>query len=106
VTLENGEPGQAVEAARLVDPTQLRSRQRVTRLHIDRGRGLYHAGEHERAIEEFQLAYATAPTEVRHRASVREITGELVRTARRNAGSPAPRDLAVKVGVDPVGASR
>ncbi|HZM76860.1 MAG TPA: helix-turn-helix transcriptional regulator [Candidatus Limnocylindrales bacterium] len=101
VALENGEPGQAVQAARLVDPIQLRSPQRVTRLHIDRGRGLYHAGEHDKAIEEFQLAYATAPTEVRHRASVREITGELVRTARRNAGSPALRDLAVKVGVDP-----
>lgn len=101
IALENGEPERAPEYARRVDRTALRNPQRRARLHIDAGRGLYLAGQADQAVRQFLAADAVSAQELRSRSTVREITGQMVRDARRR-GSNELRDLAVKLGIDPL----
>jgi len=102
VALENGEPEKAPEYARKVDQTALRTIQRRAHLYIHTGRGLYMAGRNEDAVTAFLQADRVSPHEVRTRPSVREIVGQMIRDARRKAGSDQLRDLAVRCGVDPL----
>ncbi|WP_433460677.1 helix-turn-helix domain-containing protein [Micromonospora sp. CA-248212] len=101
VAVENGEPERAPEHARHVDRSQLRTANRLVRLHIDAGRGHYAAGDHDRAVRQFLAADEVSAPELRSRTTVREIVAQLVRDARRG-GSDELRDLAVRVGVDPL----
>ncbi|GGM15265.1 MULTISPECIES: helix-turn-helix transcriptional regulator [Micromonospora] len=101
IALENGEPERAPEYARRVDRTALRASQRRARLHIDAGRGHYLAGDSERAVRQFLAADDISAQELRSRTQVREITGQMVRDARRR-GSDELRDLAVRLGIDPL----
>lgn len=101
VATENGEPERAPEYARAVDRTQLRTANRLARLHIDAGRGHYAAGEPDLAVRRFLAADDVSGPELRSRTTVREIVAQLVRDARRG-GSDELRDLAVRVGVDPL----
>ena len=101
IALENGEPERAPEYARRVDRTALRNVQRRARLHIDAGRGLFLAGEADRAVRQFLEADEISTQELRSRPTVREIVGQMVRDARRH-GSPELQELAVRVGVDPL----
>ncbi|MER7331718.1 MULTISPECIES: helix-turn-helix transcriptional regulator [unclassified Micromonospora] len=101
VAVENGEPERAPEYARRVDRTQLRTANRLARLHIDAGRGHYAAGEPEQAVRRFLAADEVSGPELRSRTTVREIVAQLVRDARRG-GSDELRDLAVRMGVDPL----
>lgn len=101
IALENGDPGRAPEFARQVDRSALRSVQRRAHLHIGAGRGLFLAGRPDAAVRQFLAADAVAPAELRTRPSVREIVAQMVRDARRQ-GSGELRELAVRVGVDPV----
>ncbi|WP_428964538.1 helix-turn-helix transcriptional regulator [Micromonospora fluostatini] len=101
IALENGEPERAPEYARRVDRTALRAPQRRARLHIDAGRGHYLAGDTERAVRQFLAADDISAQELRSRSQVREITGQMVRDARRR-GSDELRDLAVRLGIDPL----
>ncbi|MER7164469.1 helix-turn-helix transcriptional regulator [Micromonospora sp. NPDC000207] len=101
IALENGEPERAPVYARQVDQTALRGAQRRARLHIDAGRGHYAAGDSDRAVRQFLAADQISSQELRSRAAVREITGQMVRDARRR-GSDQLRDLAVRVGIDPL----
>lgn len=101
IALEAGEPDRAPVEARRVDRTGLRTRQRLSRLHMDTGRGLYLAGRPDAAVRQFLAADEVAPAELRTRPSVREIVGQMVRDARRQ-GSSELRELAVRVGVDPL----
>jgi transcriptional regulator with XRE-family HTH domain len=99
--LENGEPDRAPEYARQVDRTQVRTANRLSRLHIDTGRGWYAAGQPEPAVRAFLLADDVSPAELRTRPTVREIVGQMVRDARRR-GSPELQDLAIRMGIDPL----
>ncbi|MEN3609295.1 helix-turn-helix transcriptional regulator [Plantactinospora sp. ZYX-F-223] len=95
------EPGRAPEYARRVDRTGLRTRQRLAHLHISCGRGWYQAGHPDKAVAQFLAADEVSPAELRSRPSVREIVGQIVRDARRQGGAEL-RELAVRVGVDPL----
>lgn len=101
IALENGEPDRAPEYARRVDRAALRTRQRLSHLHIACGRGWYQAGRPDKAIRHFLQADEVASSELRSRPAVREIVGQMVRDARRRGG-PELRELAVRVGVDPL----
>lgn len=101
IALENGEPERAPEYARRVDRTRLRTVQRRARLHIDAGRGLFLAGQPDRAVRQFLEADQISAQELRSRPTVREVVGQMVRDARRR-GSDELRDLASRVGIDPL----
>ena len=101
VALENGETGRAPELARRVDQTGLRTVDRRIRLHIDSARGLYLADRHDAAVRSLLIADEIAPQALRTRAAVREIVGQMVRDSQRR-GSEELRDLALRVGVDPL----
>lgn len=101
VAVENGEPDRAPEYARRVDRSQLRTANRLVRLHIDAGRGYYAAGDNDKAVRQFLLADSVSPAELRPRSTVREIVAQMVRDARRG-GSAELRDLATRMGVDPL----
>jgi len=102
VVLENGEPDRAPELARRVDQTALRTPQRRARLHIDAGRGLFAASRTDEAVRAFLRADAIAPHETRSRSAVREIIGQMVRDAPVRGGSDELRELAVRMGIDPL----
>lgn len=100
--LEGGDPGRAPEYARRIDTTKLRTVQRRAHLLTHTAHALYLSGDHEAATRAFLEADRVAEAEVRGRPRVREIVGQMVRDARRRAGSEELRDLARKVGVDPL----
>lgn len=101
VAVENGEPERAPEYARQVDRSRIRTANRRSRMHIDTGRGWYAAGDQDRAILSFLEADEASPAELRSRPSVRELVGQMIRDSRRR-GSDELRDLATRVGVDPL----
>ncbi|GAB3156249.1 hypothetical protein GCM10027290_53840 [Micromonospora sonneratiae] len=101
VAVENGEPERAPEYARRVDRSQVRTANRMARLHIDTGRGWYAAGDQAAAVRQFLAADDVSQSELRNRPSVRELVGQMVRDARRR-GSAELQELAVRVGVDPL----
>jgi transcriptional regulator with XRE-family HTH domain len=105
IALENGEPERAPTYARQVDQTALRNTQRRARLHIDAGRGHFLAEQHDQAVRHFLAADSISMQELRSRATVKEIVGQMVRDARRR-GSDQLRDLAVRVGIDPLDPDR
>ncbi|MFP5372408.1 MAG: XRE family transcriptional regulator, partial [Actinomycetes bacterium] len=100
--LEGNDPGRAVELARGVDRYTLRTTQRQAHLHTFVARALYLTGDHNGATRAYLEADRLAPAEIRGRGSVQEIVGQMIRDARRQAGSDDLRDLAVRVGVDPL----
>nr|MDT0660974.1 helix-turn-helix transcriptional regulator [Micromonospora sp. DSM 115978] len=99
--LENGRPDLAPVYARRVDRSAVRTAHRRARLHIDAGRGLWEVGDPAGAVAQFLEADHVSPQELRSRPSVRELVGQMVRDARRR-GSDELRELAVRVGVDPL----
>lgn len=101
VAVENGEPERAPEYAHQVDRSRIRTANRRARMHIDTGRGWYAAGDQGRAVRSFLEADEASPAELRSRPSVRELVGQMVRDSRRR-GSDELRDLATRVGVDPL----
>lgn len=102
VLVEGSDPGQAIEVARRVDRTALRTPQRRSHLMIHYGRALLAAGRGDEAVRAFLEADAIAPAEVRGRSAVREAVGGLLRQAQRRAGSADLRRLATVTGVDPL----
>jgi len=102
VVLENGEPGRAPELARKVDQSALRTPQRRARLHMDAGRGFHAAKRNDEAVRAFLRAEAIAPHETRSRATVREIIAHIVRDSSPRGGSDELRQLAVRMGIDPL----
>ncbi|MFY1633958.1 helix-turn-helix domain-containing protein [Solwaraspora sp. WMMB335] len=102
VVLENGEPAKAPELARQVDQSTLRTPQRRARLHMDAGRGLHAAKRNEEAVRAFLRAESIAPHETRSRAAVREIIAHMVRDSPLRGGSDELRQLAVRMGIDPL----
>lgn len=103
IALENGHPERAPELARLVDPNELRTPQRRSRLYLDTGRGLFIASRHDEAVHALIAADNAAPGDLRSRPTAVEIVAQMVRDApQRGGGSAALRDLAVRVGVNPL----
>lgn len=101
IALENGEPAQAPVFARKVDRSEVRTKQRLSHLYIHAGRGAYAAGDSTAAVRHFLEADVVSPSELRTRPLVKELVGQMVRDARRR-GSAELRDLATRVGVDPL----
>lgn len=102
IALESGHPERGPQLARLVNPHDLRTPQRRSRLHSDTARSLFLAGDTEAAIRAFLSADQAAPGDLRSHGSVVEIVSQMVRDApQRGTGSEPLRDLAVRVGVDP-----
>ncbi len=102
VALENGEPEQAPALARRVNVADLRTPQRRARLHLDTGRGWFATGDTERAVAELLAADDAAPGDLRNRTTAIELVLQMVRDAPVRGGSDALRELAVRVGVDPL----
>lgn len=96
--LENGRPQDAPVLARRVDRSALKTKQRLSRLHMDTGRGWYLAEQPDRAVAEFLRAHEVAPAELRTRPSVLEIVGQMHRDA-QGGGSEALRRLVEITGV-------
>jgi transcriptional regulator with XRE-family HTH domain len=99
---ELGDWGRAPELAAAVDTGQLRTPDRVSRLHVDAGRGWYEVGQPERATDELLAAMETSARATRVLPCVREITGQLARDAGPRGGSERLRRLVTWVGVDPL----
>jgi transcriptional regulator with XRE-family HTH domain len=102
VALENGEPERAPEHARRVEQGKLRSIDRRTRLHIDAARGLYVTGHQDAAVRALLTADHMAPQGVRIMTVVREIVGQMLRDTPTRGGSDELRDLATRMGLDPL----
>ena len=100
IALED-DPVRVPHYTRRVDRTALRSRQRTAHLHIQAGRGCCAADDPAAAVRHFLAADEVAPSELRSRPSVRELVGQMVRDA-RGRGSTELRDLATRVGIDPL----
>jgi len=105
IALAGGEGGRAAEYARAVDRSKIRSRNRLVRLHIDTGRGLYQAGDSQRATRAFLAAAEITPQEVT-RAHVREIVAQMARDSRRRGGSEELRRLVRVARVNPFDEAR
>lgn len=104
--LEGPRPESAVDIARHVNTSQLATTQRKAHLLMHAAHGQYARGDHDAATSLFLQADQLASTEIRGRTRVREVVGQMLRDARRKAGSERLRDLALKVGVDPLETER
>jgi transcriptional regulator with XRE-family HTH domain len=102
VALENGEPEQAPRYARQVDQTALRTVERRCRLHVDAGRGLFLAGKRDAAVRALLYADDIGPQLVRIMPTVREIVGQMLRDTPARGGTDGLRDLATRMGLDPL----
>lgn len=102
VAIEGSNPDRAPELARQVNQGDLRTIQRKAHLAIHAGHGHAMAGNGEGAVRAFLAAERLAPAEIQGRARVREVVGDMLRGARREAGSPGLLHLAVRLGVDPL----
>jgi hypothetical protein len=100
--LENGEPERVPELARKIDESKVRTVHRRARLHIDVGRGYFAAGKRDAAVRQLLRADDIAAQEVRSRPHVREIVAQMVRDSRRAAGTSQLRELATRLGIDPL----
>lgn len=100
--LELGDVEQVPVLARKIDRSQIQTVHRRARLHIDVGRGLHAVGDSGSAVRQLLFADELAAHEVRSRPWVRQVVADMVRQARRRRGDTALRELAVRVGVDPL----
>lgn len=101
VACESADWGRAPELAAAVDVTQLRTPDRVSRLHVDAARGWYEVGNPSRATIELLAAMQISPRATRVLPCVREVTSQLARDAGRRGGSTELKRLVAWVGVDP-----
>ncbi len=98
---DGGDPGDAVEVARGVDPTGLAalSRSRQVAFYIDTARALSNIGRDTEALRMLLLAERTAPQRVRLSPLVAETARGLLEKARRGSGTRELRALCERVGV-------
>jgi transcriptional regulator with XRE-family HTH domain len=102
VACESADWGRAPELAAAVDTSQLRTPDRISRLHVDAGRGWYETGHAARATTEFLTAMEISARATRVLPCVREVTAQLARDAGPRGGSAELRRLVSWVGVDPL----
>ncbi|MDQ3763707.1 MAG: helix-turn-helix domain-containing protein [Actinomycetota bacterium] len=100
LALELGEPGRVPELARDVDVAAIPSAGRQATFYGDVGRGLAAIrGREEQAIEALHRAELLAPQRIRTNPFVRVTVVDLMRRARRKAGSRELRGLAYRMGL-------
>jgi transcriptional regulator with XRE-family HTH domain len=97
-----GATGKVAELARRVNPEALPAKARRAAFYADWGRSLVaERSTVEEGIGVLAKAEATAPLWVHNNVFVREAVSDLLRRARREAGSPELRHLAWRMGVAP-----
>jgi transcriptional regulator with XRE-family HTH domain len=102
VALENGDPERAPALARGVDPMGLRHSTRRVRLYADVGRGHFAAGDHAEATRAFLAADTAGHLRFITFPECREVVGQMLRDSRARGGSEELRDLAARMGLDPL----
>ncbi|WP_225731002.1 MULTISPECIES: helix-turn-helix domain-containing protein [unclassified Nocardia] len=98
IALEEGCGGAAIELAANVDPTTIRTQERLARFYIECARGYAMDNRYDEAIAALLRAETVAPQYVRSRTVVRELTGYMLRRARRTLTSGQLGQLAQRVG--------
>lgn len=100
IAVELGEPGQAREIARQVDPTAVPSNARQAMFWADLGRGLAQdRATRDHAVEALLRAEKIAPQLIRTNPFVRETVGDLMRRARREAIGRELRGMGYRMGL-------
>lgn len=104
LAVELGKHAQALEIAQTVRPELLPGTSRQAEFWAELGRALV-AGKktREKGLRVLLHAEQLAPQRIRHDVFVHEAIAALLRQARREAGGRELRDLAWRMGVDPVG---
>jgi hypothetical protein len=104
ITLETGEHGKALEAAKTVHPELLPGNVRQAEFWAEVGRALIAAKTTRRkGVHVLLHAEQLAPHRIRHDLFVRQAVAGLLRQARRDAGGRELRGLAWRMGVAPLG---
>jgi hypothetical protein len=104
IAVELGDYGQAVHIAKTVRPELLPGTSRQGEFFAELGRALVASTKtREKGIRVLLHAEQLAPQRIHHDVFVREAIADLLRQARREAGGRELRDLAWRLGVDPVG---
>ncbi|BBG01746.1 MULTISPECIES: hypothetical protein [Pseudonocardia] len=100
LAVEQGEPARAVEIARGIDPSAMpESPSRQSSWWTDVGRALAMQRRSEDAVRAFMRAESLAPQRLRSDVFAREVTADLLRRARREAGGRELRGLAFRMGM-------
>jgi len=103
LAVELGEPGQAVQAAKVVHP-ELLPNARQAQFWADLARALIATKKsREKGVRVLLHAEQLAPQLIYHDVFVREAIADLLRQARREAGGRELRGLAWRLGVTPLG---
>jgi len=104
IAVELGEYGQALQIAKTVHPELLPGTSRQGEFWTELGRALVASNKtREKGIRVLLHAEQLAPQRIHHDVFVREAIADLLRQVRREAGGRELRDLAWRLGVDPVG---
>jgi transcriptional regulator with XRE-family HTH domain len=98
MALEQHQGDKAIREAERVVPAIIDSPDRQSRYFIELGRGQFMEGDTAAALTSFRRAETIAPQQVRTRSTVREVTGQMVRTARRNLANSELGQFAARVG--------
>jgi hypothetical protein len=101
LAVELGQGARVLEIASTVRLENV-SRARQAAFWIDYGRGLLtERKHHERGLGALMKAEQLAPQQVRNNVFAREVVGDLLRAARREAGGRDLRGLAYRMGIAP-----
>lgn len=101
---ELGEGPQVAESARGVHPELIPSPSRQAEFYTDLGRSmLAESGTRDQGLSALLRAERLSPQRVRNDVFAREAVGDMLRRARRDAGSRELRGLAWRMGVAPTG---
>ena len=103
LAVELGEPGRAIEAAKVVHP-ELLPNSRQAQFWADIGRALIATKKtRDKGVRVLLHAEQLAPQLIYHDVFARETIADLLRQARRDAGGRELRGLAWRLGVTPLG---
>ncbi|WP_410877325.1 helix-turn-helix domain-containing protein [Nocardia sp. A7] len=98
VALEEGRGSDAIEIAATVDHEQIATAERRARYFIELARGYSQEGEYPQAMAALLNAESIAPQYVRSRSIVRELSGYMLRKAKRELGTGELARFAERVG--------
>jgi transcriptional regulator with XRE-family HTH domain len=100
VAVEAGEPGRALEYAAAVGPGAPLSRGRRAGVAIETAKAEAMLGHYGQAASSLRRAEKLAPTQVHENPMVRDLVGNMLRRARREAGGRELRGLAWRMGIE------
>lgn len=99
--MERREPGQVLDLATSLDPTELPNEGRRAQYFVEIGRAHAMKRDYQRSLYALLRAEHTAPQHVRAMTPVRELVGHMMRTARRDLTTGDLGKLAHRVGAVP-----